>query len=167
MTWRTWIWRGPFIAWYTVLNLPMLALLIPILLTESDGSEWMIGASIVAASFLLVTILHTWLRIMPGKVRFGFFPFYRRTLDISEIRYVMHVEFSPMGDFAGWGLRGLAKSRNGLLMGGNPPHGIMIETHDRRRYVLSFVDTGPILQALEGQGCTIAAGIEDVLSGEP
>lgn len=155
MTWRTWIWRGPFSVWFIVLNLPVLALLIPILLTEDDRTGMIVGTSIIVGSFLLMAVMHTWLRINPGNVRFGFFPFYWKTLQRSEVRYVIRVEFQPMRDFAGWGLRGLAKSRNGILLGGNPPHGIMFETHDRRRYVLSFVDPDPILQRLAADGYTV------------
>lgn len=166
MIWRTWIWRGAFIAWFMVLTIPMLVLLIPILMIEEEGSGQVIGTAVVVAAFIFIAVMHNWLRISAGKVRLGFFPIYWKTLAISEIRYVMAVEFVPMRDFAGWGIKGLAKSRNGILLGGNPPRGLMIETLDRRRYVLSFADADPILRALEEQGCTLAAGIDDVLSGE-
>lgn len=167
MTWRNWMWRGAFLAWFLVLTAPMLVLLIPINLMEDQSfNDRLIGNLVLVASFLFLAPSHNWISIQPGKVRLGFFPIYWKTLNISEIRYVMPVEFSPMRDFAGWGLKGLAKSRNGILLGGNPDRGIMIETLDRRRYVLSFADSGPILRELEAQGCTLAAGVEDVLSGE-
>lgn len=167
MTWRTWMWRGPFLVWFIVLASPMLVFLIPVnLLGEEGSNERFVGNIVLFGAFLLILPMQNWITIRPGKVRLGFFPLYWKTLDISEIRYVMPVEFSPMRDFAGWGIKGLAKSRNGILLGGNPARGIMIETLDRRRYVLSFVDSEPILNELEAQGCTLASGIDDLLSGE-
>lgn len=167
MTWRTWIWRGPWVVWLGVLTVPMLAFLIPINVLEPESdNERLMGNITLLGAFLLIVVMHNWITVLPDKVRFGFFPLYWRTLAISEIRYVIAVEFEPMRDFAGWGIKGLAKSRNGLLLGGNPKQGIMIETLDRRRYVLSFADSAPVLQALEKQGCTLAAGIDDVLSAE-
>lgn len=167
MTWRTWLWGGPFIAWFIVLAAPMLVLLIPINLADDQrSSERIVGNLLMVGAFLLLMPMHNWITVRPDKVRLGFFPLYWKTLQIHEIRYAMAVEFKPMRDFSGWGIKGLAKSRNGILLGGNPSRGIMIETHDRRRYVMSFVDADPVLKALEEQGCTLAAGIDDVLSGE-
>lgn len=161
------MWGGPFIVWFIVLAAPMLVLLIPInLADDQSSSERITGNLLLVGAFLLLMPMHNWITVRPDKVRLGFFPLYWKTLTISEIRYAMSVEFSPMRDFAGWGIKGLAKSRNGILLGGNPPRGIMIETHDRRRYVLSFADSAPILRELEAQGCTLAAGVEDVLSEE-
>lgn len=161
MTWRTWMWRGPFLAWFLVLAAPMLVFLIPINFMEDEGNERIIGNILLVAAFVLILVMHNWITIRPGTVRVGFFPLYWRTLDISEIRYVIAVEFQPIRDFAGWGIKGMARSRNGILLGGNPPRGIMIETLDRRRYVLSFVDAEPIMQKLAEHGCTLSAGIED------
>lgn len=156
MTWRTWMWRGPFVIWFIVLSLPMAALLIPINFVESDFREQLVGNIVLIGCFVLVAVMHTWLTIQPGKLRLGFFPLYWKTLQAQEVRYAIRVEFQPFRDFAGLGLKGLAKSRNGILLGGNPSHGIMIETHDRRRYVLSIVDPDPLLHALAAQGYTVS-----------
>lgn len=157
MTWRTWMWSGSFLAWFLVMAVPMLVMLIPINLMEDDGSLLIPNVTIVGA-FLLLASFHNWISVRPGEVRLGFFPIYWRTLDVAEINFVMSVEFVPMRDFAGWGIKGAAKSRNGILLGGNPSRGIMIETNDQRRYVLSFADAAPILRALRDQGCTLADG---------
>lgn len=156
MTWRTWMWGGPFIAWFIVLAAPMLVFLIPINFTDDQSvNEQIVGNLVLVGAFLLLVPMHTWITVRPGKVRLGFFPLYWRTLEISDIRYAIAVEFSPMRDFAGWGIKGLAKSRNGILLGGNPSRGIMIETHDRRRYVMSFRDSDPVLRALKAEGVTV------------
>lgn len=156
MTWRTWMWGGAFVAWFMILAAPMLVLLIPINLADDQSfTERLVGNLVLIGAFLLLLPMHNWITVRPGRVRLGFFPIYWRTLDISEIRYAIQVEFSPMRDFAGWGIKGLAKSRNGILLGGNPSRGIMLETHDRRRYVLSFDDSDPILSALQAQGVTV------------
>lgn len=156
MTWRTWMWRGRFLVWFVVLSLPMVALLIPINVIESSFRERIVGNLVLIASFLLIAVMHTWLSIRPGKLRLGFFPLYWKTLDAREVHYAIRVEFEPFRDFAGLGLKGLAKSRNGILLGGNPSQGIMIETHDRRRYVLSFVDPDSILRKLTAEGYLVS-----------
>lgn len=158
MTWRTWAWNGRFFAWYLIMAAPMLGLLVFVNTVEDESEDGrLVGTIVLLAAFILITSFQNWLTIRPGKVRLGFFPIYWRTLDMSEIRFVIPVEFNPMRDFAGYGIKGLAKSRNGLLLGGNPPRGIMIETYDRRRYVLSFADAEPILQAFGAQGVTLSA----------
>lgn len=150
------MWGGAFVAWFMILAAPMLVLLIPINLADDQSfTERLVGNLVLIGAFLLLLPMHNWITVRPGRVRLGFFPIYWRTLDISEIRYAIQVEFSPMRDFAGWGIKGLAKSRNGILLGGNPSRGIMLETHDRRRYVLSFDDSDPILSALQAQGVTV------------
>ncbi len=169
MTWRNWMWRGSFFAWFLVMVAPLLVLLIPINFVDDQSStDRLIGNAVMIGAFLILVPLYNWISIKPGKVRLGFFPLYWRTLDISEIRYAIEVEFNPMQDFAGWGIKGLAKSRNGILLGGNPPHGIMLETHDHRRYVLSFPNTGPILNALQIHGVTVTDTplIDDEETGE-
>lgn len=156
MTWRTWIWRGAFLVWFMVLAAPMLVLVIPInVMDDQTGSDRLVGNFLLVGAFLLVVPMHTWITIRAGTVRFGFFPLYWKMLSISEIRYAIAVEFQPMRDFGGWGLKGLAKSRNGILLGGNPSRGLMIETLDRRRYILSFTDAEPVLRALAEQGCAV------------
>ena len=160
MTWRNWVWNGRFFAWYFVMAAPMFGLLIYLnRADQQNDSDRTIGTIVLLAAFGLITSFQNWITIRPGKVRLGFFPIYWRTLAMSEIRYVIPVEFNPMRDFSGYGIKGLAKSRNGILLGGNPPRGIMIETLDRRRYVLSFADAEPILQAFARQGVTLSAEI--------
>lgn len=156
MTWRTWMWRGRFLAWFVVLMLPMLLMLIPVNLMEGSLAERITGNTVMVGAFVLLVSFHSWIRIERDRVRLGFFPLYWKTLAANEVKYAIRVEFSPMRDFAGWGIKGMAKSRNGILLGGNPAKGIMIETHDKRRYVLSFVEPDPILHALAAQGVTVS-----------
>lgn len=165
MTWRTWMWGGSFLPWFLVIAAPMLVLLIPINLMEEEVSR-AIPNLILGAAFLLLASFHNWITVQPDTVRLGFFPIYWKTLRIDEIHYVMPVEFVPMRDYSGWGIKGAAKSRNGILLGGNPPRGIMIETSDQRRYVLSFVDAAPILRALRDHGCTLAEGNSPVSTSD-
>ena len=102
MTWRTWVWGGPFVAWFILLAAPMLVLLIPInLADDQSSSERLIGNLALVGAFVLMVPMHNWITIRSAEVRLGFFPLYWKTLQVSEIRYAMEVEFKPMRDFAG------------------------------------------------------------------
>lgn len=157
MIWRNWAWRGRMFILLMVLTLPMLVFLIPnYVMDQESADDQRMSLFLILAAFLLLIVMHNWLSIRDSRVYLGFFPLYRRSLSISEIHYVIPVEFEPMRDFGGYGIKGLAKARNGILLGGNPKHGLMIEMLDRRRYVLSFANPQPILHALEEQGCVIS-----------
>lgn len=165
MTSRNWAWSGKFRWFLLAIVLIFGGILIAITTDESTSrSERIVGSLILAATLVLLVGLHNWITISPGQVRIGFFPFYRRTLPLSEIRSVAIVDIRPVQQFGGWGIKGLAKSQNGLLLGGAPPRGLRFETTDDRRYVVTFSDLDPIVTALANQGCTLSADTEDPIS---
>jgi hypothetical protein len=168
MTWRTWMWRGPFLAWFMVMAAPMLVLFIPINLADDQSpAERLIGNLVLVGAFLLLVLMHNWINVKPGKVWLGFFPMYWKTIAVREVRCAISTEFSPTRDFSGWRIKGKAKSPNRILPGGNPSRGIMIETLDRQRYSLSFVDAEPILSAIAAQGCVITSDHGDDSASGP
>lgn len=167
MTWRNWAWHGGFKWVLIAMSLVFIAVLIPINLTDDAGTwERWITNTIVLASLVLLLILHNWITIRPGEVRFGYTPFYRRTLPLREIREVRTVTINPMREFGGWGLKGHPQSKNGMLLGGHPNRGLRSETFDNRRYVLTFPDLDPIINELARYGCTLSAGNGEDSSGK-
>ena len=99
-------------------------------------------------------------------MKLGFFPLFRKTLQYSEIANLSIVEVKPFRQFGGWGVRGFPKYKYGMMLGGYPPRGLRFQTHDDRRYVITFEDLDPILQALAQHGCTLSAGNEHAFSGK-
>lgn len=166
MTWRNSAWHGGF-KWIALAIIVMfIAILVGAFLDESQSTtdRIVVGVSLVA-TMLLLLVMHNWITIRPGEVRIGYFPFYRRTLPMSEIQDVSIVDIRPVGQFGGWGVKGMARSKHGLLLGGHPSRGLRFETFDDHRYVVTFPDLEPIVQALADQSCTLSAGHGDETSG--
>lgn len=120
-------------------------------------NDRLISTLILGAAMLLVTVMHSWLKVEAGQVRMGFFPFYWVTLQSHEIQSVSVFTFRPFKDFGGTGLKGTARSKNGILLGGEPSTGLRFETFDDRRYVVTLGDLEPAIQALEQLGFTLSA----------
>lgn len=165
MTFRNWAWNGKFRWFLLAIVLVFVGILVAINTDETtSGSERIISNLILGATLVLLVVMHNWITISPGQVRIGFFPFYRRSLPFSEVRAVSIVDIKPVQQYGGWGIKGLAKSRHGLLLGGHPPRGLRFETADDRRYVVTFTDLDPIVTALANQGCTLSADNEAPIS---
>lgn len=158
MTWRNWGWQGGF-KWFqiaiTVFVVGMLLVLFQD--DETSGVIRVIVTIVLAATLVLVYVAHAWITITSGEVQLGYFPLYRRTIPISDIQELTLVTVRPVRDFGGFGVRGLAKSRRGLLLGGHPDRGLKFETVDDRRYIVTLHDLQPVIQELARQGCTLSA----------
>lgn len=158
MTWRNWGWRGGyrwFLVAFTVFVIAMLAVLY--LDDETPGSVQLIVAVALLASLVLMYVAHPWITVRPGEVRLGYFPFYRRTLPMREIQELTEVTVDPVRQFSGYGVRGLAKTSQGLLLGGYPSEGLKFETVDDRRYIITLKDHQPVVQELARYGVTLSA----------
>ena len=167
MTVRNWAWNGKFRWFVLVITLVFVGILVLVNTDETTSRAERISANLLLGVVLvMLVVLHNWITISPGTVRIGYVPFYRRTLPLSKIRSVSIVEIKPVQQYGGWGIKGLAKSRNGLLLGGYPPRGLRFETVDDRRYVVTFPDLDPIVAALANQGCTLSADNEAPISGK-
>lgn len=165
MTWRNWGWYG----WYRWFRLGMtafMAAMIVVLVSDNETPAMVQAIITVVLISLLVLLLigHPWITITPGKVQIGYFPLYRSTLPMAEIRDVREVRVRPLREYGGVGVRGLAKSTRGLLLGGYPASGIRFETVANRRYTITMENLEPIVQELARYGCTLSAGNDDVFA---
>ncbi len=158
MTWRQTTWTGWQRWLFLGVTVMFIAIWVVILLDDSaTNSERIISSLILVASWIFMAVMHSWLRITAAQVRMGFFPLYRVTLQFREIREASVVTINPFQDFGGTGLKGSARSKNGILLGGVPNTGLRFETFDHRRYVITLHDLEPAVQALEAQGFTLSA----------
>lgn len=163
MTWRNWGWHG----WYRWFQLAITAFIVAMLLVlyfdeETPGTVQVIIAVILLISLVLIYAAHPWITVMPGTVQFGYFPLYRTTLPMADIRDIREVSVQSMRKYGGFGVRGLARSDRGLLLGGYPAFGLRFSTVDNRRYTITMKDLGPVVQELARYGCTLSAGNDDV-----
>ena len=162
MTWRNTIWQGGY-RWLLVAVVALLLGITIALYTVADEPlhERIIANMVIGVVLVLVIVMHNWITVKPGEVQVGFFPFYRKTLPMRDIRGVRKVDIRPYRNYGGLGLKGLSSTRHGLLLGGYPATGLMFETVDNRRYVVTFRDLDPIVRALAGYGCTLSADVSD------
>lgn len=167
MTWRNWGWYGGyrwFLVAFTVFVIAMLAVLH--LDDETPGSVQLIVTVALIASLGLIYVAHPWITVRPGEVRLGYFPFYRRTLPMRDIQALTMVDVDPVRQFSGYGVRGLAKTRKGLLLGGHPSEGLKFETVNDLRYIITLKDHQPVVRELARYGVTLSAVNGDDVSRE-
>jgi len=162
MTWRNTIWQGG----YRWLLLGLTVLLVGIMIaihTVADEPLWerIIATVVIGIVLVLMMVMNNWITVKPGEVEIGFFPFYRKTMPMRDIRRVSEVDIRPYRHYGGLGLKGFSGTRHGLLLGGYPTTGLMFETAEDRRYVVTFRDLDPIIRALASHGCTLSADVSD------
>jgi hypothetical protein len=162
MTWRNTIWQGG----YRWLLLGLLALLVGILIaihTVGDEPLWerIIATVLIVIVLGVVMVMHNWITVKPGELQVGFWPSYLKTMPMRDIRRVRKVDIRPYRHYGGLGLKGLSGTSHGLLPGGFPTTGLMFETIEDRRYVVTFRDLDPIIGALASHGCTLSADVND------
>lgn len=160
MTWRNSSWSGPF-RWMLVVILLLFAGIMVMMWVDDSiiGTSLVFGYASILVVAVLIVSLHNWLTVGDNGVRIGYFPFYRRTIPYNEIREIRIVEIKPVGQFGGWGLKGLPRSRYGMLLGGYPPKAVRIETTEDKRYASTFAedDLSRIVSALQARGCKLSA----------
>lgn len=158
MTWRQTAWSGKQRWIFLGLTILFAGILLFVWIDDSAStSDRAISTIIMGASWLLIAVMHSWLRVETGQIKMGFFPFYWVTLQSHEIQDVSLLTFRAFKDFGGTGLKGTTRSKNGILLGGVPNTGLRFETFDDRRYVVTLNDLEPAIQALEAQGFTLSA----------
>lgn len=159
---RSWMWHGKFLWALIGIAVAFAGILVAVFMDDEVGTGERIFAVIVIGVLLIVLpIGHSWITFKQDSVRFGFFPLYWRTLPANEIANVGIATVRPMQDFAGWGVRGLAKSKRGLLLGGNPPRGVRFQTRDDRTYTITLQDLDPVVRDLEQHGYKIDSEVGD------
>lgn len=167
MTWRNWGWFGGY-RWFLIAITAFILVMLTVLYLDSETPVFVKGivTVVLLASLVLVFVAHPWVTVNPGEVRIGYFPLYRRTLPLRDVRNLSIVTVDPLRKYSGYGVRGLAKSRRGLLLGGHPPTALRFETVDDRRYIVTLRNLEPVVNELARYGCTLSAGNSDESSQE-
>lgn len=158
MTWRQTAWAGNQ-RWLFIGMTILFAGICMVVWTDDSASTFdrVVTTVTIGGAWILLAVMHSWLTMTSGQIRLGFFPFYWVTLHSHEIKSVSLFTFRPFKDFGGTGVKGSARSKNGILLGGVPSTGLRFETFDNRRYVITLKDLEPAIQVLEAQGFTLSA----------
>lgn len=159
MTWRNWNWTGGE-RWFQIAVTVFTAVMLVVLYLDNETpivGKWLIALLLVAIA-VVCYCGHTWITVKSNEVRFGFFPLYRKSITYREIQRFSIVTIKPLRQFGGFGVRGWARSKRGLLLGGHPSTGLRFETVDDRRYIVTPGEIAPIVQELGRNGCTLSAG---------
>ena len=124
----------------------------PALYQETQGfSPWVVAVLIGTVALLLVTLFSLRLSttVTPDalSIRYGFL--YKTRIPLSEISLAEAVEYSPVRDYGGWGIRG-SRRRRALNARGN--QGVLLTRADGTTLLVGSQKPRELLEALAGAG---------------
>lgn len=121
------------------------------LFEESQGfSPWIYGVVILVVAILAaVATLRQTTRVTPDSVsvRFGFL--YQTKIPIAEVRQAEAVQYRPVAEYGGWGIRGFGKKR-ALNARGN--RGVLLTRTDGSTVMIGSQKPRELLDALAKAG---------------
>ncbi len=116
----------------------------------SGLSLGLVGASAVSFPLLLVVgFLRMTTEVMPTDVRvwFGWIPTYRRFVAIGDVRKIEVVQYRPILDYGGWGIRGGRDGERVLNARGN--RGVRLDLADGTRLLIGSQRPEALAVAIE------------------
>lgn len=132
--------RGTWVMYLILLvELPTIVLLLVFFLKEEDKSEMGIALIVVIVSLFLILLFISTLkletRIDDLGISFRYFPFIRRWRKIEKDRVfsVQVINYSPVTDYGGWGLKGNKTTKAYSILG---DEGILIDTGEKKRIMI-------------------------------
>lgn len=99
-------------------------------LSGGDGGRWIVIAGVLAVSTILVAFIAVArldVEVYTDRVRVRWFPLADRTIVLSHVVGVEAVEYRPIREYGGWGIRG-SKRRRAYSMSGN--RGVLLSLYD-------------------------------------
>jgi hypothetical protein len=117
--------------------------------------KWSIEFSLAAAlglsvpMALAVLLLQMTTEVTPTEVRvwFGWVPIYRRVVSIPEIRRYHVVQYRPIADYGGWGIRAGRDGERVLNARGN--RGVRLELSDGTRLLIGSQRPEELAETIE------------------
>lgn len=132
--------RGTWVMYLILLvELPTIVLLFVFFLKEDDKSEMGIALIVVIVSLFLILLFISKLkletRIDDLGISFRYFPFIRRwrKIEKNHILSVKVINYSPVTDYGGWGLKGNKTTKAYSILG---DEGILIDTGEKKRIMI-------------------------------
>ncbi len=132
--------RGTWIIYLILLfELPTIVLLLVFYFRAEDKSEMGTALIVVVSTLLLIFLLILNLkletRIDDKGVSFRYFPFIRnwRLIEKDRILSIQVINYSPITDYGGWGLKGNKTAKAYSILG---DEGILISTGERKKIMI-------------------------------
>ncbi|GMQ30435.1 hypothetical protein [Algoriphagus confluentis] len=121
-------------------ELPIILLVTALIWKTEDGNSesiWGMGAIVLIFSFvfILLMLIRLETRIDEYGVKFRFFPFISswRTFPKSKIRQIEVINYSPLTDFGGWGLKGNRTTKAYSIIG---DEGILLDVGEKKKIMI-------------------------------
>jgi hypothetical protein len=132
--------RGTWIMYLILLfELPTLVLLLVFFFRAEDKSEMGTALIVVISTLLLVFLfilnLKLETRIDDNGVSFRYFPFIRswRKIEKDRILSIRVINYSPITDYGGWGLKGNKTAKAYSILG---DEGLLISTGEEKKIMI-------------------------------
>jgi hypothetical protein len=133
--------RGTWMMYLLLMTeLPIIVLVLVIMqTTDSDPNETAMGMAVLvgvsALVFILMMAIRLESRIDEKGVHYRFFPFINkwRTLPKSQIRSLKVINYSPLTDYGGWGIKGNKTTKAFSIIG---DMGLLIDTGDKKKIMI-------------------------------
>lgn len=123
-----------------VIELPIILLVSTFIWNTEEGTNegiWGIGAVILIVSlvFMFLMIIRLETRIDDYGVKFRFFPFISswRSFPRTQIREIQVINYSPLTDYGGWGLKGNRTTKAYSIIG---DEGILLDIGEKKKIMI-------------------------------
>ena len=122
-----------------LVELPTLVLLLVFFIQAEDKTEMGIALSVVGGTLTLILLfilnLKLETRIDQIGVSFKFFPFVRtwRKYPKAKIKSISVVNYSPITDFGGWGLKGNSTTKAYSILG---DMGLLLDVGEKKKIMI-------------------------------
>lgn len=132
--------RGTWIMYLILLfELPTVVLLIVLYFKADDKTEIGMGLTFVMITLVLILVFISSLkletRIDDLGVSFRYFPFIRswRKIEKNNILSINVINYSPLTDYGGWGLKGNKTTKAYSILG---TEGVLIDTGEKKKIMI-------------------------------
>lgn len=119
---------------------------------EASAAGFLAGFSMVGVSVILINILCMTVRVLPDEITIHFgrtFYFYSKHIGMDEIRRVEVIEYRPIAESGGWGIRwGKHEGRQARYFSARGNRAVLLET-DKNLIILGTTNPDALAAAVE------------------
>jgi hypothetical protein len=129
------------IAWYAFVSQIILGYDVG----SQPGQDWMIWITWLAAGIglpLLLYIIRLVVTVQEDQIEIKFYPLLDLCIEFESIHTAKQVEYSPIREFGGWGIRWGGKNKRAYNMSGN--QGVELTMNDGKSILIGSQDSAKL-----------------------